>query len=55
MIQVPQQTNGYDCGVFASQFGAAVVRGRSLDVKQDDIEMLRKTMVVELATGLLAR
>lgn len=53
--RAPQQENGYDCGVFACQYGLNVARtgcvAPAMDFTQKDIPFLRKLMVLELAQG----
>ena len=56
---VPQQANGYDCGVFACQFGLAVARTRTfcpaMDFSQKEIPFVRQLMLLELIQGKLLR
>jgi hypothetical protein len=54
---LPRQENGFDCGVFACQFGRAVARTVSLtpamDFTQKDMPFLRQLMLLELIQGRL--
>lgn len=56
---VPQQSNGYDCGVFACQIGLCIAEGKSsrcaLRFSQKDIPFLRELMILELLEGSLLR
>lgn len=54
--EIPQQTNGFDCGVFVCQF--AVHLSTKLDVKHDsfsqsDIKYFREMMLHQIANGEL--
>ena len=54
---VPQQANGYDCGVFACQFGLNIARTKThapaMDFTQKDIPFLRQLMLLEIIEGRL--
>merc|ERR1712188_159046 len=57
--KVPQQANGYDCGVFVCRFAEVLSRHVQshdegepyFDFSQKEIPMLRKRMVAEIASG----
>jgi hypothetical protein len=50
--QIPQQSNGYDCGVFCSQFALCTALEVSLSaVAQADMGFIRKLMMLELLEG----
>lgn len=50
----PQQTNGYDCGVFTCQFLLALSRGEeNFGFSQSDIPYLRNRMIWEIGHGRL--
>lgn len=50
---VPQQNNGYDCGVFACQFAVYSALGKPFLFSQSDMPNIRKRMVVEISNGEL--
>ena len=50
---LPQQTNGIDCGVFTCQFAEHVARGGNITFTQRDIPQIRRNMVWELMTRRL--
>lgn len=50
---IPQQTNGVDCGVFACQYAERITRGAVMDFQQRDMTEARKTMTLELLEGKL--
>lgn len=46
---MPKQHNSYDCGVFACQVMENLSRGKeTFDFTQDDTEVIRKRMVLEI-------
>lgn len=47
---IPQQNNGYDCGVFACMFAEAASRRGQFVFTQKDMPSLRKRMVYEILT-----
>jgi hypothetical protein len=49
MENVPQQHNGYDCGVFTCFFGDRFSAGRPLDFDQDDMPDLRTRLTARVA------
>ncbi|KAL7420314.1 hypothetical protein Q5752_005283 [Cryptotrichosporon argae] len=57
----PQQSNGYDCGVFTCQTLEAAARGRDLaqpgafEFAAKHMHYLRRLMVYEIATGALVK
>jgi len=48
---VPQQENGYDCGVFMCSCAEATSAGRSLDYSQDDMPNIRKRLAAQIKTA----
>lgn len=47
-LDIPQQNNGYDCGVFACQFARCASQDKPFSFKQADMPYLRNRMVVEI-------
>ena len=50
---IPKQTNGVDCGVFACQYAERITRKAKMDFQQKDMMEARKTMTMELLEGKL--
>ncbi|XP_068159187.1 sentrin-specific protease 1-like [Drosophila tropicalis] len=50
---VPQQTNGSDCGVFSCMFAEYITRNRQLTFSQEHMEYFRKKMILEICGGEL--
>jgi hypothetical protein len=50
---VPQQRNGYDCGVFCTQFGLYVAQDLPFAFSQHDMPYLRSLIQLELLNGRL--
>ncbi len=50
---VPQQRNGSDCGVFASQFINYLATNDAFDFTQDDMPRIRQQMLLEILDGEL--
>ena len=50
---VPQQTNGYDCGVFLCQYAESISRRMHPSFTQDDMPSLCRNMVWEIMKGRL--
>ena len=50
---VPQQTNGSDCGFFASQFINYLATNDAFDFTQDDMPRIRQQMLLEILDGQL--
>ena len=51
---LPQQENGYDCGVFTCQFLKALSRGQErFAFTQRNMPYLRKRMILEIAQAKL--
>ncbi|XP_017852416.1 sentrin-specific protease 2 [Drosophila busckii] len=50
---VPQQTNGSDCGVFSCMFAEFITRNKPLNFSQQHMEFFRKKMVLEICGGEL--
>jgi sentrin-specific protease 1 len=48
---VPLQTNGFDCGVFVCQYVKAIVRGVRFNFRSKDMQIIRRTMIWEIAHG----
>ncbi|XP_017088110.2 uncharacterized protein Ulp1 isoform X2 [Drosophila bipectinata] len=53
MPDVPQQTNGSDCGVFSCTFAEYITRDRPFNFSQEDMDYFRKKMVLEICGGEL--
>ncbi|KAJ2505176.1 SUMO1 sentrin specific peptidase 1 [Coemansia sp. RSA 2052] len=51
--QIPQQMNGYDCGVFAITFAEYVARDAPFSFSQANCPALRRRVTYEIATGSL--
>lgn len=47
---VPQQANGYDCGMFMCKFADCSARGEEFDFSQRDMRYFRKRMILEIIT-----
>ena len=45
--EIPQQQNGYDCGIFTCLYARCLATGCPM-VVQDNIPALRQVMIVEL-------
>lgn len=54
-LEVPQQTNGSDCGVFVCQFCECLADGRPLDFTQADIPDRRLKMVRKKKSNSFSR
>ena len=52
-LNIPQQTNSSDCGVFALEYLERVSRDVAFDFNQSDMLDLRKMMMLEILTGKL--
>lgn len=46
--KIPQQQNGYDCGVFMCIFAHFVLHGLSFKFNQQDMQFCRKHMILEI-------
>ncbi|KAH8342662.1 hypothetical protein KR067_010095, partial [Drosophila pandora] len=53
MPDVPQQTNGSDCGVFSCMFAEYISRDQPLTFSQEHMDYFRKKMVLEICDGEL--
>ena len=51
----PQQTNNYDCGVFAMVTAELISRKEKISFSQDDIQAYRKQIYSELFNGKLCQ
>ena len=51
---VPQQRNGYDCGVFTCRFGECEARNSKFDFSQKDMPLFRKRMILEIVSKNIA-
>lgn len=51
--EIPQQKNGFDCGVFACMFAEAIARDAPFAFTQKDMPALRQRMAYEIAEGKL--
>lgn len=45
---MPQQTNGYDCGVFVLKYADYIARDAELDFTQSDMPHFRKIIMLDL-------
>ena len=45
---LPRQSNGYDCGVFACQYGRCIIADKPFDFTQKDMPFLRKRMTIDI-------
>lgn len=52
---IPRQTNGYDCGVFACMYAEYTTRGAVLKFTQADMVNFRMQMVYEICNGDLIK
>eukprot|EP01130_Rhizamoeba_saxonica_P002383 TRINITY_DN12196_c0_g1_i1.p1 TRINITY_DN12196_c0_g1~~TRINITY_DN12196_c0_g1_i1.p1 ORF type:complete len:542 (-),score=110.11 TRINITY_DN12196_c0_g1_i1:23-1648(-) len=52
--RVPQQNNGYDCGVFTCQYAEHISRGSPIDFVQRDMPYFRKRMIMEIVNKSLS-
>ncbi|KPA74168.1 putative Sumo1/Ulp2 [Leptomonas pyrrhocoris] len=52
---IPQQRNGYDCGVFVCQVAWCVAHGVAVSFTQRDVTLLRQVMMLELLSKKLLR
>lgn len=50
---IPQQTNGYDCGVFMCQYALYLALGKPFDFTQRDMSTIRRRMALEISQGKL--
>ncbi len=50
---IPRQTNGCDCGVFALKFADYLAENCQLDFSQQDMPYFRKRMVKEIVQKLV--
>eukprot|EP00929_Paragymnodinium_shiwhaense_P035884 TRINITY_DN19311_c3_g1_i1.p3 TRINITY_DN19311_c3_g1~~TRINITY_DN19311_c3_g1_i1.p3 ORF type:complete len:124 (-),score=21.28 TRINITY_DN19311_c3_g1_i1:73-444(-) len=48
---IPQQKNGYDCGVFTCCFGDYFSAGRPLEFSQDDMPIMRQRLAARITQG----
>ena len=49
--EVPQQKNGFDCGVFACKFGEYASRYAPIDFSQQHMPYFRRRMIWEIVNG----
>lgn len=52
-IKVPQQKNGYDCGVFTCICASYIAKSLKLTYKQDDMPIFRQRIAYEILNGIL--
>jgi sentrin-specific protease 1 len=50
---VPQQSNGFDCGVFCCMYALCLARGVSMDFHQRDMPDIRNRFVADIMEGRL--
>ncbi|CAK8688791.1 unnamed protein product [Clavelina lepadiformis] len=53
--EIPQQLNGSDCGVFTCTFAEFISRKATLSFTQDDMPLIRLTMIWEILQAKLTR
>ncbi|XP_017037258.1 uncharacterized protein Ulp1 [Drosophila kikkawai] len=53
VANVPQQSNGSDCGVFSCMFAEYITRDAPITFSQEHMDYFRKKMVLEIAEGKL--
>lgn len=51
VVGIPQQQNGFDCGVFSCMFAEFYTRKRPFTFSQAHMEYFRQKMVLEITTG----
>ena len=51
---IPQQNNGYDCGVFACRFAECAGRGSAPDFSQSRMAYFRQRMILEIVSKKIA-
>lgn len=49
--EIPNQSNGCDCGVFTCMFADCLGEGRDFNFVQEDMELLRRKMVLAILDG----
>lgn len=52
-IKCPQQSNGFDCGVFVCAASRYIVENKTMNYSQKDMKMFRRRMVYEMMTTKL--
>ena len=52
-LNLPQQQNGYDCGVFALEFADYVAQDASINFSQRDMPYFRQRMIYEILMSSL--
>lgn len=52
-IDVPQQRNGTDCGIFALLFARYEIEGRVLDFSQEHIPYFRRHICKDLLSSIV--
>mmetsp|Transcript_51803 Transcript_51803/g.123273 ORF Transcript_51803/g.123273 Transcript_51803/m.123273 type:complete len:431 (-) Transcript_51803:14-1306(-) len=50
-LEVPQQANGYDCGVFTCCIVESLSAGKEFSFCQDDMEMMRQRLAARIVRG----
>lgn len=50
---IPQQENGFDCGVFVCQYAEFISRNQPITFSQKDMIYFRQKMIYEICTGKL--
>ncbi|XP_003737215.1 uncharacterized protein LOC100899016 [Galendromus occidentalis] len=51
---LPQQQNGFDCGVFALKYAEYAARDAKMDFKQEDMQSFRESMMLGIAEASLS-
>lgn len=49
---IPQQQNGYDCGVFSCMYAEFITRNRPIEFSQEKMPYFRMKMIYEICKGL---
>jgi Ulp1 family protease len=53
LLEVPQQENGYDCGIFALLFARFAVRRRSPNFDQGHIQYYRRRICYDIVDPII--
>ena len=53
-LDMPHQSNGYDCGVFVLKFADYVARGVVMDWAEADMPHFRRLITAEMMAGIIA-
>lgn len=53
IMEVPQQENGYDCGIFMLKTIRCLTENKPFDYSQEQVDYMRKIIVLELKNQML--